>query len=142
MSSATWKCKPTRPLLLPVGKYPIVQRETIGVLADFINNQHPPFFFFEFFILDTLSKKKTCVHCFTFRLRIVYEAIKRLHNEANPHRKYFHYKHDICSYIDKNWFSLCPEKKSTFKQQIIISNHRRFSLFVLILIFSRDYNVE
>jgi hypothetical protein len=62
-------------------------------------------------------------------LRIVYEAIKRLHNEANPHRKYFHYKHDICSYIDKNWYSLCPEKKktSTWNNTVsaVITTHRK-----------------
>jgi len=45
-------------------------------------------------------------------LRIVYEALRRLHNESTrPHRKYFHYKRDICSYIDKNWPNLCPMKK-------------------------------
>lgn len=62
-------------------------------------------------------------------LRIVYEAIKRLHNEANPHRKYFHYKHDICSYIEKNWTSLCPDKKrtTTWNNTVsaVITTHRK-----------------
>lgn len=44
---------------------------------------------------------------------IVYEALRRLHDEGKPHRKYFHYKLDICNYIDRNWISLCPSKKRT-----------------------------
>eukprot|EP01122_Echinamoeba_exundans_P000322 TRINITY_DN1028_c0_g1_i1.p1 TRINITY_DN1028_c0_g1~~TRINITY_DN1028_c0_g1_i1.p1 ORF type:complete len:469 (+),score=118.96 TRINITY_DN1028_c0_g1_i1:449-1855(+) len=44
---------------------------------------------------------------------IVYEALRRLHDEGKPHRKYFHYKLDICNFIDRNWLSLCPTKKRT-----------------------------
>lgn len=43
----------------------------------------------------------------------MYEALRRLHDEGKPHRKYFHYKLDICNYIDRNWGSLCPSKKRT-----------------------------
>jgi hypothetical protein len=44
---------------------------------------------------------------------IVYEALRRLHDEGKPHRKYFHYKLDICNFIERNWLSLCPTKKRT-----------------------------
>jgi hypothetical protein len=62
-------------------------------------------------------------------LRIVYEAFRRLHDEGRPHRKYFHYKHDICNYIDKHWYSLCPEKKRTLTWNntvsAVITTHRK-----------------
>mmetsp|Transcript_3671 Transcript_3671/g.4070 ORF Transcript_3671/g.4070 Transcript_3671/m.4070 type:complete len:370 (+) Transcript_3671:84-1193(+) len=61
-------------------------------------------------------------------LRIVYEAVKCLHNERQPHSKFFHYKRDICSYIDKHWSALCPQKKrtSTWNNTVsaVITTHR------------------
>jgi hypothetical protein len=46
------------------------------------------------------------------RLGVVYAAFKKLHDEIKPHQKYYHYKQDICNYIDENWSIFCPDKKS------------------------------
>lgn len=73
---------------------------------------------------------------FFSRLRIVYETIRLLHDEGTPHRKYFHYKHDICSFIDRNWAKLCPDKKRTSENRF---PERNASTLVPVARFSTAY---